>query len=422
MINIRIKLALLLFSTLFASNSSAAWLEVKPGVRAIVKSAPSAHGDEYPDRLEPGTQVERLSEVTRYYEIQLPDGRTGWSYKGNFLILDSAPVSTPTSSVSIDEQSLLARSDVLKIIIIDVEVGDATLIICPLENGKRDVLLIDTGENDADRIEDELIKNGFTLSDQPITQFMITHYHKDHFGDAPLVIPYAKVIYDRGDINTKSTKEMKQYLPAVNKPGVHRRTMTLDYDESFSGGVRVECVAVNRKTDFNQNQSPSSSDENSNSLAFIISFRGFDYFTGGDLTKDPERSLATGIRNCDVYHANHHGSDLTSSVPEFIKKLDPELSIASNGTKHGHPRIETAKRLIDSGSKFLQTNLNKDDRAYQPDLKFVADDTYFDQDEDAEEQEGPLGTIKLVVDPVGDKYYVLMRGLPLAEAVFSIEH
>lgn len=51
------------------------------------------------------------------------------------------------------KESLLARQDVLKIIVIDVEVGDATLIICPVVNGRQDIILIDTGENDSDRIK-----------------------------------------------------------------------------------------------------------------------------------------------------------------------------------------------------------------------------------------------------------------------------
>jgi beta-lactamase superfamily II metal-dependent hydrolase len=113
--------------------------------------------------------------------------------------------------------------------------------------------------------------------------------------------------------------------------------MTLDYQEDFSGGVSVECVAVNNATDFHPTRSPSVSKDNPNSIAFIITFDGFDYFTDGDLTKSPENSLATGIKNCDVYHVDHHGSRATSSVLAFVQKLDPEVSIASNGTRYGHP-------------------------------------------------------------------------------------
>jgi len=266
-------------------------LEVKQGKSAIVKEAPSANAEQFPERLPEGTRVNKIGDAPRYYEIQLADGRIGWSYKGNFQIVEGAnPIST-TGTTDVTKQSLLARSDVLKIIIIDVEVGDATLIICPEENGKQDVILIDTGEDDSDRIKKELISNGFELSEKPITRMIITHYDTDHCGDAAELIPYSKTIYDHGNNNIKS-----YYLTAASKPGVDRREMTLDYQETFSGGVDFECVAVNQATDFDPDYESSSSKENANSIALMIAFDGFDYFTGGDLTFKPEKSLAKGIK------------------------------------------------------------------------------------------------------------------------------
>ena len=156
-------------------------------------------------------------------------------------------------------------------------------------------------------------------------------------------------------------------------------------------------------------------------MALIFSFDGFDYFTGGDLTKSPERSLATNVRNCDVYHVNHHGSRATSSVLEFVTALDPEVSVVSNGTEYGHPTSDVALRLINEvGSMFYQTNANENSVAHQPDPKFVADDTYH-EDDDEEDAEGATGNITIIVDPVTDMYYVIMPGLALSEATFSIE-
>ena len=97
------------------------------------------------------------------------------------------------------------------------------------------------------------------------------------------------------------------------------------------------------------------------------------------------------------------------------------MSVVSNGTRHGHPTSDVAKRLINKiDSKFYQTNFNPDDRAHKPPEKFVADDTFHEDSED-EELEGAAGTIRIVVDPVTDKYYVLMPGLPLGEGTFNIE-
>jgi hypothetical protein len=38
-----------------------------------------------------------------------------------------------------------------------------------------------------------------------------------------------------------------------------------------------------------------------------------------------------------------------------------------------------------------------------------------------ENTEGAIGTIKVIVDPLTDKYYVLMPGLPLSDGTFPIE-
>lgn len=396
---------------------SAQVLEVKPDRAAIVRTMPDGDAPRFDDRIPPATRVQQIGTANLYYEIQLPDGRTGWSYKANFIVVSGGE---PLDGLVPTSESLLARSDVLKIVVLDVEVGDATLIICPTQAGKRDVILIDTGEDDADRTREALTRHGVALTGRPITRFIVTHYDRDHFGDAPALVPLSRIVYDHGDNNVKDTDVMTAYLAAVEQPTVDRRTMPLSYDETFSGGVRLECVAVNQRTDFDTEAEPSSPEDNPNSIALLCSFDGFDYFTGGDLTLEPERSLATGVKNCDVYHVNHHGSRATSSDLDFVRRLDPEVSVASNGTLHGHPTRDVALRLLSLGSRFYQTNWNDDSRAHQPDKKFVGDDTLHEERE-LEEMEGAAGTITIVVDPIGDKYYVLMAGLPLVEATFTIE-
>lgn len=190
-------------------------------------------------------------EKPRYYSIQLEDGRTGYSYKGNFKEV-KGKLTAP-----ITKESLLARTDVLKIIVIDVEVGDATLIICPEENGEQDVILIDTGENDGDRIKEELINNGFTLSGQPITRFYNSHYDYDHMGAIESVANLFEVVYDLGENDIPT-----YYRNALEH--VDRRAITLDYEESFSVGVPIECVATNQATDFDPDRTTPLDDKNTN--------------------------------------------------------------------------------------------------------------------------------------------------------------
>ena len=50
----------------------------------------------------------------------------------------------------------------------------------------------------------------------------------------------------------------------------------------------------------------------------------------------------------------------------------------------------------------------------------MADDTNL-EDSEAENLEGPIGNIYVMVPSIGGKYYIVMNGLNLSEATFDIE-
>lgn len=96
------KLFLALLLLLLVCKINAQVLQVKEGKSAIVKEEPTGSG-EHIVRLIEGTKVVKLGEVPRYYSIQLKDGRTGDSYKGNFKEVKGK------LTVVITKESLLAR-------------------------------------------------------------------------------------------------------------------------------------------------------------------------------------------------------------------------------------------------------------------------------------------------------------------------
>ena len=61
----------------------------------------------------------------------------------------------------------------------------------------------------------------------------------------------------------------------------------------------------------------------------------------------------------DILKVPHHGSK-TSSTQEFIKAVEPKISLIGVGLKNkfGHPNQEVIERLEDSGSKVLRTDEN----------------------------------------------------------------
>ncbi len=80
----------------------------------------------------------------------------------------------------------------------------------------------------------------------------------------------------------------------------------------------------------------------------LVSYRGFNYFVGGDLTAIVEQRLVreAAIGDIDVYKVNHHGSE-TSSTPEFLALIRPEVAVISNGdnANYNHPRQSVLDNL-----------------------------------------------------------------------------
>lgn len=113
---------------------------------------------------------------------------------------------------------------------------------------------------------------------------------------------------------------------------------------------------------------PTGSD-NSNSIALLVQYGDFRFFTGGDLTggqrdgcqvgadtADVETAVGEIIGEVDVLRVNHHGS-CTSTNPAFVKALDPTVALISVGENnhYGHPAKQVLERLDDVGAAIYLT-------------------------------------------------------------------
>lgn len=143
--------------------------------------------------------------------------------------------------------------------------------------------------------------------------------------DAGVIIDRA---YDRGD---------KDFLPASKR----NETRFKDYERTVGGRavaltrgetipldpeMRVTCVATG------------------GSVALLIQYGPFRYFIGGDIEVSTEGKIAERdlVLDVDVYQANHHGSQTSSSLP-FMEDLRPTAIVISNGNNgtYKHPRQHT---------------------------------------------------------------------------------
>ena len=204
---------------------------------------------------------------------------------------------------------------------------------------------------------------------------LATHYHDDHIAAVDTVaglVPIRK-LFDRGEVPappdgkvTDVYREFRRALGAkadVIRPGRADQIVAQGYPD-----LEVRCVAANgmiwtgqaRSTQlaFPNNWASLPKDlqpsENSFSVALLIRYGNFRYFTGGDLPgialdnlpswHDLETPVARAIGSVDVLVLNHHGW-LDSTNPFFLKTLQPRVVIIP-AWHASHPDHGVLRRLI----------------------------------------------------------------------------
>ncbi|MEO0072011.1 MAG: MBL fold metallo-hydrolase [candidate division WOR-3 bacterium] len=257
----------------------------------------------------------------------------------------------------------------LRIYQIDVDQGDAALIVSP--TGK--YVLVDAGYdrydqgNYGDTVLNFLRSLGITHLDYVIA----SHYHQDHIGGLPRVIyglsgwnsndSILGWCYDRGD--TYTTSSFINYRNAVaNK----RRTVVLGETINLGGGAFIYCIAKNGKLINGDSVLPNTG-ENYKSLVWILEYGYFRFFTGGDLVganvpdeRDVETKVARIAGRVELLKANHHGGR-NSSNAIFLDSLSPQAVIISQGVypvNNSHPHQEAIDRYVARNIYIYQMNNN----------------------------------------------------------------
>lgn len=240
-------------------------------------------------------------------------------------------------------------SNTLDIYVIDVEGGQATLIVSPA----RESMLVDAGwpgfdGRDADRIAGAVKRAGLSQIDY----LVVTHYHRDHVGGVPELVRRVPVrtFVDHGPtVETGEAPEAlyKSYLDA-RKTGRHLQVKPGDVLPMK--GIDVRVVAANGEllsrplTDGTANPlcgsfTPGKPDpgENARSVGTVITHGRFRFLDLGDLTWNKEGDLVCPnnvLGTFDVYLTTHHGTD-TSGPPVIVNAVRPRVAVMNNGAKKG---------------------------------------------------------------------------------------
>lgn len=238
----------------------------------------------------------------------------------------------------------------LQIYFIDVEGGQATLVVSP----SGESLLIDTGwpgyeGRDADRILTAARQAGL----KQIDYLMITHYHRDHVGGVPQLLDGIKVgtFVDHGPNLEDSQVTRADYAAYIKASAGHPHVVVKPgWGLPIKGlQVRVITAAGEHITDplpgageansfcAGEPAAPADDSENARSIGVMITYGAFRFLDLGDLTKKKELELAcpnNRLGRVDLFLVTHHGGDL-SNPKALVWALHPEVAVIDNGPRKG---------------------------------------------------------------------------------------
>ena len=238
----------------------------------------------------------------------------------------------------------------LQIYFVDVEGGQATLIVSP----SGESLLIDTGWPDNEgRDADRIIAAAHQAGLKKIDYVLITHFHRDHVGGVPQLVEGIKVgtFVDHGP-NLEDSEVTRTDYAAYEKAiaGHPRMTVKPGWGLPIKGiQVRVLTAAgehidapmpgAGRANSYCGTEPTAAVDdtENARSVGVLVTYGRFRFLDLGDLTKKKEMDLACPnnlIGSVDLFLVTHHGADLSNSRA-LDWAVQPQVAVIDNGPRKG---------------------------------------------------------------------------------------
>jgi len=276
------------------------------------------------------------------------------------------------------------RAGTLDIYFIDVEGGQATLIVSPAGES----MLIDAGYPERHgRDPDRIMAAAFDAHISQLDYLVITHFHEDHNGGAAEVarrLP-VRTFVDYGEPTQTELDVVAAFATyaEARRQGAH--LMPTPGDRLPMRGLEATVVSAGGATlaeplrgagDANPACAPIDprdwrNNENPRSLGVQLRFGAFTFLDLGDLMTTKLSDLVCPndlLGRVDVYLVAHHGNN-DSNVPALLAALRPRAAVVNNGAYkggaggaldalHKFPGIEDVWQLHKSGNETVQ---NSDD-------------------------------------------------------------
>jgi beta-lactamase superfamily II metal-dependent hydrolase len=236
----------------------------------------------------------------------------------------------------------------LDIYFIDVEGGQATLVVTPSKQS----VLVDAGwpgfsGRDADRI-----RAAAKAADiKQIDYLIVTHHHTDHVGGVLQLaerLP-VKTFVDHGpntetgrnadELNSTYQKALATGKHLVVKPGDKLPLKGVDVTVLTSNGERISSALSGggQPNPLCGKEFPEVKTEDARSLGTLFTFGKFRMINLGDLPRRNEADLVcpqNRIGTVDLYLTTCHGAN-ASNAETIVHALKPRVAIMNNGAKKG---------------------------------------------------------------------------------------
>lgn len=254
------------------------------------------------------------------------------------------------ASAALLAASLAYGAKPLRIWFVDVEGGQATLIVSP----SGETMLVDAGwpgrnGRDADRI----VAAAKRARIDRIDYMVVTHYHTDHVGGVPQVaekIPIRTWVDHGPSVETgkQADELMRAYLAyrakgkhLQVKPGDKLPVKGLDIDIICSGyeliGKPLAGAGAPNPHCGKEPLKETDNTENGRSIGMLITLGKFRFINLADLTWNKEMELmcpTAKVPPVDVYLTTHHGMNM-SGPRAIVHALAPRIAVMNNGPRKG---------------------------------------------------------------------------------------
>ena len=245
----------------------------------------------------------------------------------------------------------LSQPRFLEVTFFDVGQGDAILIETP----RGHQILIDGGPDST--VLEKLAKE-MPFWDRTIDLLILSHPEHDHFAGLLLVLERYEIDYILWTGIKRDTAEYKEWKKLVQEERAKIIIAEVGQKIKLTDNIYIEILHP-----FDNLEEQEIKNSNNSSIINLLTFGQNSWLFTGDIYKSAEKELIEKNTDLtvDVLKVSHHGSK-TSTAPEFIEQISPEIAIISAGkdNRYGHPHPEVLERLENYGIKILRTDLKGD--------------------------------------------------------------